>query len=332
MRKNSEKQQRVYRGHSRKLRLWLSVILSGTLVFGLIVLIRYGIDLYRAGKTETELKEIYYSSPAAENTETGWSGPDTKKPPQENTEPPTVMPENALVPEGTEHSRTVDRKLEAVPYPGNPEGRIGYRFTELRKENKDIVGWLKLDRLLEEAVVQRNNTYYMTHDAKKRENINGAIFLDAAISLKTRPYTLLIYGHNMKSGAMFGCLRNYENTSYYRKSPFLSFESLYEEGRYVVFAAGSIGLEENQADYIDVFGMLSDRRNERQQVIDVLKEVSVFPCAVDVQPEDQLLLMVTCVDQDERRRVVAARRLREGESETALLEMIRSRVKELNNP
>jgi sortase (surface protein transpeptidase) len=37
-----------------------------------------------------------------------------------------------------------------------------------------------------------------------------------------------------------------------------------------------------------------------------------------VRPDDQLLLLVTCVENDTERRVVAARRVREGEDEAQL--------------
>ena len=164
------------------------------------------------------------------------------------------------------------------------------------------------------AVVQRDHTFYMDHDALKNKNRNGAIFLDVSVSLETRPYTLLLYGHNMKSGAMFGGLRNYENPNYCARNRFISFSSLYEEGRYVIFAAGRIGIEEGQPDYIDPFSMLSDNAEERAEMIDRLKKASAWSGSVDVSPEDQLLILVTCVDDDDHRRVVAARRLREGEN------------------
>ena len=327
MRKRDEKQQWVHRGHSRRIRLWLAVLLSCMLVFALAVLIRYGLDLIGARKTEAKLKEAYYnveaeSFPAEEKTA------ETEDPPPDVTAAPGLAAEEATLPDETpepgneEGAGAPHAKLEPVAYPNNPQRKVSARFKVLREKNRDIIGWLKMDNLLEEAVVQRDNTYYMRHDAMKQENVNGAIFLDAAVSLKTRPYTLLVYGHNMKSGAMFGCLRNYENMAYYKKSPFFSFESLYEEGRYVVFAAGSIGLEEEQEHYIDVFMMLSDRPDERQAVIDGIRNASVFSCGVDVVPEDQLLLLVTCVDDDNRRRVVAGRRIRDGEKEADLLAQI----------
>jgi hypothetical protein len=39
---------------------------------------------------------------------------------------------------------------------------------------------------------------------------------------------------------------------------------------------------------------------------------------LDVQPEDQLLLLVTCVDGEDERLLVAARRLRPNEKEEGL--------------
>ena len=55
---------------------------------------------------------------------------------------------------------------------------------------------------------------------------------------------------------------------------------------------------------------------------ETLKAVSPYDCGVDVQPEDQLLLLVTCIGNDTERRVVAARRIREGETEEELLKQI----------
>ena len=67
---------------------------------------------------------------------------------------------------------------------------------------------------LDEPVVHKDNTFFLDHDAMGKRNANGAIFMDQGTSLLTRPYTILLYGHNMKTGAMFGNLRKYEDFSY----------------------------------------------------------------------------------------------------------------------
>ena len=229
------------------------------------------------------------------------------------TEAPSAPPAPQTTP-----AYAPDQRLKAVSYPSNAKAQITSRFQTLRQQCPDAVGWLSMGGLVDEAVVQRDNVYYLDHDAKGRSNINGALFMDAAVSMKTRPYTLLIYGHNMKSGAKFGNLRNYENLSFYQASPFVTFDSMYEDGRYVIFAAGKISMAAGDANYVNFFSFTSSNMQERQRLIDTLINSSAFTCSVDVNAQDQLLVLVTCVDQDDERRIVAARRLRDGESETAL--------------
>ena len=171
-------------------------------------------------------------------------------------------------------------------------------------------------------MTQRNETYYLTHDALGKKNVNGAIFLDSSVSLKTWPYAYILYGHNMKTGAMFGCLRNYENIGFYRAHPFVTFDTLYEDGRYVIFSVGTVNIVEPVRNYVNLFAFLSNSIQDRQTALNALANASVFSCPIDVRPDDQLLLLVTCVDYDNERRVVAARRVREGEDENELKTLV----------
>ena len=209
-----------------------------------------------------------------------------------------------------------------MDYPNNLNLQISSRFKALRRESKDIIGWLNMDKLLDEPVVQRDDTFYLTHDAKGKENVNGAIFLEASIGLKTRPYTYILYGHNMKTGAMFGSLRNYENRNFYHTNPFITFDTMYENGRYVIFAVGTVSTEEGRRNYLDFYTLKSMDVAGRQKAIDALLAASVHTCTIDVQPADQLLILVTCVDEDEERRIVAARRVRNGEDEKELKKLV----------
>ena len=67
---------------------------------------------------------------------------------------------------------------------------------------------------------------------------------------------------------------------------------------------------------------ISRNVHERIRAIETLKNASVHTCTVDVQPDDQVLMLVTCVGDDTLRRVVAARRGRDGEDERALQEAV----------
>ena len=97
---------------------------------------------------------------------------------------------------------------------------------------------------------------------------------------------------------------------------------MYEDGAYVIFAVGSISTEPRTRHYVDFFSLTSNRVQERQTAIDALIAASVYTCALDVQPDDQLLILITCTEKDSDRRMVAARRIRDGEDESALKERV----------
>ena len=114
-------------------------------------------------------------------------------------------------------------------WPGNPSMTVSESLKKLQRQNRDVIGWLTLPDSLGQAVVQRGNEYYLKRDYLGYHNANGALFLEESISLKTRPDTYIIFGHNMKTGEMFGALRLYEDAGYYRKNAIIDFDVLYYE-------------------------------------------------------------------------------------------------------
>ena len=295
----------------------LLIVLLGLIVatFGLIKLIVYGVNLLSARRTAQELRETYYAEATPEPILMTEAPPLTPAPSPKETPIVTPAVTETLSPSPTS-------RLPSAIYPSNPKLTVSSRFKSLQKESKYIVGWLSIHQMLDEAVVQRDNIYYLDHDALGNSNVNGALFLDSGISLKTRSYTYIIYGHNMKSGAMFGSLRNYENSTFYHNDPFITFDTMYETGRYVIFAVGTVSTEEGDRNYLDFYALRSANIPERQSAIEALIAASVHTCPIDVQADDQLLVLVTCVDKDEDRRVVVARRIRDGEDESGLKKLV----------
>lgn len=276
----------------------------------------YALDYYRSRQSSDALREIYLE------TETETASPTVVLTP---TPAPTPFVSAAPVADALQTlapTATPPTTLEAVRYPHNAYAIISSRFQKLRRQNSDIIGWLTIENVLDEAVVQRDNTYYLDRDYRGYHNVNGAIFLDESCDLRTRPYTLMLYGHNMKTGAMFGCLRNYENLTYYRNNPFITFNSAYEDGRYVIFSVAVISTDPGNWQFVNFAKLNSMSIKNRQEALESLIRRSVYASGLDVIPQDQLLLLVTCVEDDDLRRVIAARRLREDETESELQKTI----------
>lgn len=83
--------------------------------------------------------------------------------------------------------------------------------------NPEVVAWLKIPDVLEVPVVQgKNNEFYLTHDATRRENINGAVFLDYETPVKYSD-NVVIYGHNMENKQAFSDLAKYLKADFAKK-------------------------------------------------------------------------------------------------------------------
>ena len=113
--------------------------------------------------------------------------------------PPTPTPQPLVVdvPLPTPNEDTIVYALPTEPPPQES-------FAELLRYNPDTVGYLSIGETVDLPVVQRenDNEYYLTHAYSGEEAREGALFLDGANRLSDE--NLIVYGHNMRNGTMFG--------------------------------------------------------------------------------------------------------------------------------
>ena len=328
--REEKKPEPVSRRKYRPLRDRILLCFCALLVlYGGIRLIVYGIDLLASRNTRDTLKQAAQAAgePEAaepETTETEAPAEEAVKAEAAAAEPagaeapaPAEAPAETPVPAEIPAPAVKAARLPDVPYPGGTD--INNLFRKLRKQSKYIVGWISMDNGLDEPVAKKDNTYFLDHDAMGKKNSNGAIFLDERIFLElNRPYTLLLYGHNMKSGAMFGDLRKYRDKAYCARHRVFSFDTMYEEGRYAVFSVAVIHTEPGMSRYVDFNGLTSGDREYRKKELEKLEHLDENGSLLDVNEEDQVLLLITCTGDDSERLVVSARRLRDGEKEDSL--------------
>ena len=82
--------------------------------------------------------------------------------------------------------------------------------------NKQVVAWLYCEGTnLNYPILQgENNTYYLTHNVMRESDQAGALFLDSRNELGDKFQNLIVYGHRMKDGSMFGELAKFSDKSY----------------------------------------------------------------------------------------------------------------------
>ena len=288
---------------NKKLLRWILLALGVLLVaYGGIRLYGYLAEMNRARQTTAELRK-------AAATEAVTAAPTVTDEPAGTPEP---LPDTAVpVPAETavpEDAPAVSATLPDVEYPNGYN--LVSRIQELRKKSEYIIGWITMDDL-DEPVVLKDNEFFLNHDAAGKRNSNGAIFMEEGTRLLTRPYTIMLYGHNMKSGMMFGNLRKYTDPTYCRKHRSFRFDTLYEEGQYEIFAVVTISVTPGKARYLDLWALRSPDRETRKDALASLKRANSYVSTAEVSEEDQILLLVTCVGDDDERLVVAAVRTKE---------------------
>ena len=79
-----------------------------------------------------------------------------------------------------------------------------------------------------------NNEYYLNHNFNQEEDKNGCIFMDYQCDAVNGCDNIILYGHHMQSGKMFGTLNKYSNESYYEAHPRIKFDTIYNKGEYEV--------------------------------------------------------------------------------------------------
>ena len=92
---------------------------------------------------------------------------------------------------------------------------------KLQKNNPDVKLWMEIsDISLSEPLVQTtDNEYYLTHDAKKAENQDGALFIDYEVMLgKDGADNIIVYGHNNENHKAFSDIVKYTNEKFFTNS------------------------------------------------------------------------------------------------------------------
>lgn len=196
-------------------------------------------------------------------------------------------------------------------------------FDELYAQNPDVVAWLEMDPEIALPVVQRDNSFYLDHAFDGSEGVAGTLFLDSRNAIWPQDDNLVVYGHNMKDGSMFGSFNYYRELSFLRKHPLVTFNTIYEDGQYVPFALFDTSMTREDPDYFRVLRFNFGEDAPFDAFLREAREKSLYDIPVDVNAEDQILTLCTCsYSLDDGRFMILCRKLRDGETPEQMAELV----------
>lgn len=179
---------------------------------------------------------------------------------------------------------------------------------KLKGENEDCIGYLEVpETSISYPIMQTrdNPDFYLKHDFNKNYSFYGTPYLSAYCDLK-KSDNLIIYGHNINGGKMFGALEQYKEKKFFDSHKKIYFTTD-QKREYEVFAVMSVNVRE--FEYWK-FVMARDEKYYDKFVEKVL-EHSLWSVGKKPKYGEQMLMLSTCDNGkgDDWRIVVAGKKI-----------------------
>ena len=215
------------------------------------------------------------------------------------TQEPTPEPTEAPTPEPTPI-------LEENPY------------KEYFAANEDMAAWLVIpDTKVDYPLMwtPRDENYYLLRGFDGSSDKNGCLILDTDSSIDPATTNLIVHGHNMKSGAMFGELTKYEKADYAAEHSKMYVHTKTTVREYEVIAAFRSQVFK-KSDNVFKFYKFFEASSEEEflDFYNNIKEMSIYDTGVSASYGDRFLTLSTCTYHVENGRfVVVAKEVSEEE-------------------
>ena len=108
---------------------------------------------------------------------------------------------------------------ELAQFKPDPNKKPKLEFKKIRKINPDVSGWIEIfDTNIDYPIVHgKSDVEYANKDVWGKSSLTGSIYLEAKNDPDFKDIYNIVYGHNMKNGAMFGGLREFLDWKYFSK-------------------------------------------------------------------------------------------------------------------
>ncbi len=283
--------------NSRKIWILLLVFL------GVVCLAASGILIF------FQLQDDRHSRDTISDLQASMPDPDPSETPTEADNPSETEPSETSAP------YTPEPAPQPTPEP-TPEPIVN-PYQNIFLSNEDMAAWLQIPGTVIDYPVMwtpRDEEYYLYRDFDGSRNQNGCLILDTDSSLDPLSTNLIIHGHNMKSGAMFGNLTDYESEEYYQEHKNIILYTKECQRNYEVIAVFRSQVYKKTDQVFKFYKFFqADTQEEFDDFYQNIKALSLYDTGVTAQFGDNFITLSTCVYHVERGRfVVVAKEVESG--------------------
>ena len=184
-------------------------------------------------------------------------------------------------------------------------------INKLYEENKDIVGWLKIDNTtINYPIMQNINdpNYYLHRDFYKNYSSYGTPYMAKQCNLNSD--NIVIYGHHMKNNKMFGELEKYKSKDFYNNHKIITFTTLEKEYSYEIFAVFKTTVyTKNTFRYYENINF--ENKKMYNDFINICIDKSLYQTGIKIKDKEKLITLSTCEYSNKNSRlVIVARKIK----------------------
>ena len=184
-------------------------------------------------------------------------------------------------------------------------------INKIYEENKDIVGWLKIDNTtINYPIMQNINdpNYYLRRDFYKNYSSYGTPYMAKQCNLNSD--NIVIYGHHMKNNKMFGELEKYKSKDFYNNHKIITFTTLEKEYSYEIFAVFKTTVyTKNTFRYYENINF--ENKKMYNDFINICKDKSLYQTGIEIKDKEKLITLSTCEYSNKNSRlVIVARKIK----------------------
>lgn len=182
---------------------------------------------------------------------------------------------------------------------------IDVDFTDLKNTNNEVVGWLQVNGTnINYPFVQAvDNNYYLNHSFNKKYNQAGWAFMDYRNNKVDFDKNTIIYGHSLKSGAIFGSLGNILKSNWQNNTDnhVVKISTETENTLWQVF---SVYVVPDTVDYLTI-----NFRNDEEysEFLDMLSSRSAYDFKTSVSTSDKIITLSSCYRTSDKKVVLHAK-------------------------
>ena len=185
------------------------------------------------------------------------------------------------------------------------------RYKELYLKNEDMAGWISIaDTTINYPVMQSKDkpNFYLKHNFEKSYSDLGVPYIQENCNIASSD-NLILYGHHIKGGRMFGALENYKDKKFYEKHKIIQFDTLTEQGEYEIVAVfKTVAYNPEGYRYYDFVD--AEHEREFDAYVGKCKEIALYDTGVTAEYGDRLITLSTCeYSAKNGRLVVVAKRI-----------------------